>query len=190
MCEQNSVLQRAGWEEIVLGAGDRDWLRARPRSLAGDAPGAHGRGASLCTLGLVADFVISFLQTAGCSNSPVHPGSESGWSAGREGPGRARWQCGGSCSHQQLLLLLNHVTGRKAPTPPCRVSLGPPPRLAPGEVPRDPDKAAGCSLGLGAPTGTLQTVTPWRCDCCHGETVLSRVLGDPSRKMSIPWLKS
>lgn len=117
MCEQNIVLQQAGWEEIVPGAGDGDWLQARPQSLAGEAPGARGQGASFCTLGLVADFVISFLQTAGCSNSPVHPGSESGWSAGREGPGRARWQCGGSCSHQQLLLLLNHVTGRKAPTP-------------------------------------------------------------------------
>ena len=90
--------QQAGWEEIVPGAGDGDWLQARPQSLAGEAPGARGQGASFCTLGLVADFVISFLQTAGCSNSPVHPGSESGWSAGREGPGRARWQCGAKLS--------------------------------------------------------------------------------------------
>lgn len=67
-------------------------------------------------LGFDHGFCYKLLATVGCSNSPVHPGSESGWSAGRERPGRARWQCGGSCSHQQLLLLLNHVTGRKAPT--------------------------------------------------------------------------
>lgn len=41
------------------GGGRQGLAQGKTRSLAGDAPGAHGRGASLCTLGLVADFVIS-----------------------------------------------------------------------------------------------------------------------------------
>lgn len=114
----NSVLQRAK-EEIVLGGGRQGLAQGKTGAWLETLQVAWARSLT-CTLGLVADFVM-FLQTV----DAVIPLSilESGWSAGREGPGRARWQC--VVAHVpklQLLLLLNHVTGRKAPTPMPSIS--------------------------------------------------------------------